>query len=473
MSENKMNSGGAETTAGPGILIWTPASSKDSKSSGSNGRDLDRDLLELDSPHTVTSKSRGASSKPHALLDYGWRFHGRPVRVLEDRSSTLQATDRQAAAALLSRYCADGASLTSCLQCGACTASCNLAEEGSLFPRRQMTLLQLGQKDSLVADPNIWLCFNCVDCSSGCPANARPGRIMAAIRQMAVEHYSAPRFLGRFVNHRKGLAWVTLVAVLTLLAAMAVGGSFAPQVSPVHYASMLPHLTLNLLFCAAAGFSAISAAIGASRAWKAFAGEPLWKADLRHLSRAVRAATREILAHRNFSECQQFPLSRWAHGSMFYGFLTLFLLAGVAATSMWAGVLYPFRVLHPLKIAGNVAAVLMIFGNVYFLYQRWRASRSGDASSWFDWTLLLNLLLVTVSGMLVEIFRYANIAALAYPTYFLHLVCAFVLLAGLAHSKLAHVVYRTLALTARQYEALSERARTHSETHLETRGMAA
>src|ERR1035437_1683808 len=273
-----MNSGGAETTEDSRILTWTPASSEDSGTADSNGRVLDRGLLKLDAAHAVIWKLRGISSKSDLLPDYGWRFHGWPVRVLEDRSSTLQATDRQATAALLSRYCADGASLVSCLQCGACTASCNLAGKESLFPRRQMTLLQLGQQDSLVADPNIWLCFNCEDCSSGCPANARPGRIMAAIRQMAVEHYSAPRFLGRFVNHRKGLALVTSAAALLLLAAMAVGGSFAPQVSPVHYASMLPHLTLNLLFCAAAGFSAISAAIGGARGREALAREPLLEA---------------------------------------------------------------------------------------------------------------------------------------------------------------------------------------------------
>ncbi len=454
-----------------GALTWTPASSGNSRTAGSPGRD--RDLLELDSPRTAISKPRRDSSKPRALPDYGWRFHGRTVRVLEDRSSALQATDRQAAAALLSRYCADGASLMSCLQCGMCTASCNLAEEGNMFPRRQMTLLQLGQKDRLVADPSIWLCFNCEDCASKCPANARPGRIMAGIRQMAVEHYSAPRFLGRFVNQRKGIAWMALVAVLMLLAAIFVGGSFSPQASPVRYANMLPHLTLNILFCVASGFAAIGAAIGASRAWKAFSGEAIWEADLGHLSKAVRTATREILTHKNFSECQQFPLSRWAHGAMFYGFMTLFLLAGVAATFLLVGAPYPFPALHPLKIAGNVAAALMIFGSVYFLWQRRRAARNGDPSSWFDWALLLDLLLLTVSGILVEIFRYANIGTLAYPTYFVHLIFAFVLLIGLAHSKLAHVVYRTVALTARQYDALSARARAHSQTHLETRRMAA
>jgi quinone-modifying oxidoreductase, subunit QmoC len=102
-------------------------------------------------------------------------------------------------------------------------------------------------------------------------------------------------------------------------------------------------------------------------------------------------------------------------------------------------------------------------GIVYFLYQRRRASAHDDPSSWFDWMLLLNLLLLSVTGMLTEIFRYTDIAVLAYPTYFVHLVFAFVLLVGLPYSKLAHVVYRTLALTGRQYQGLAEMARVHLE----------
>jgi len=66
--------------------------------------------------------------------------------------------------------------------------------------------------------------------------------------------------------------------------------------------------------------------------------------------------------------------------------------------------------------------------------------------------LPMDLLLVSVTGILTEIFRYANSAQLAYPTYFAHLVCVCVFLASLPYSKLAHVVYRGLALTAREYE---------------------
>jgi len=401
--------------------------------------------------------------KASLLRDYGWRLHGRPVGVLKDRSFQLNAMGQPAAAALLSRYCADDASLMSCLQCGMCTANCHLAEEGSLFPRRQMTFLQLGQKERLVADPSLWLCFNCTDCSSRCPANARPGRVMAAIRQMVVEHYALPGFLGRLASDPKNLSWVYLVPALLLLAAIALGGSLTPQVSPVSYASMFPHLTLNIFFFIATGFAAVSALAGAARAWKGFAGEALWKANPRHLIPAGYGAIRDAFTHHRFSECEQFPLSRWAHVSVFYGFLTLFTLSGVVAMLIRLGLPYPFPLLHPLKIVGNLAGVLVILGIVYFLDQRRRASARDDPSSWFDWVLLVNLLLLSVTGMLTEIFRYTDIAALAYPTYFVHLVFAFVLLVGLPYSKLAHVVYRTLALTARKYRGLAEMARAHWE----------
>ena len=83
--------------------------------------------------------------------------------------------------------------------------------------------------------------------------------------------------------------------------------------------------------------------------------------------------------------------------------------------------------------------------------------------------LLLELLLVSITGVLTEVFRYANIAPLAYPTYFLHLVLAFLLLASAASSKFAHVFYRAVALTAEQYKAISKAP----VSELEPRRMAA
>jgi len=397
------------------------------------------------------------SSVPRQAIDFGWRLRGRTIRLLRDSSLTLLPVRQRAPAALLLQYCADGNSLMSCLQCGACTVNCHLAEtDGALFPRRQMTLLQLGEVDKLLADPNVWLCFNCQDCTSRCPANAGPGRIMAAIRRLAVEHYSVPRWWSRLASQRRGFLTMLLAAIALLLAAIAVGGSFSPQMTPVHYASMLPHFTLNLLFGALAGVVMIIAAINAATAWKAFAGEALGKASLGRLVHSFASASRQIAAHKQFSECQQFPLSRWAHMSVFYGFMTLLALAGAAATLIAVGAPYPLPVFHPFKIAGNLAAAGIIGGTLYFCVQRQRASRDRDASSWFDWAPLVQLLLVSTTGLLAEGFRYANVGVLAYPTYFLHLAFVFVLLAGAANSKLAHVFYRTVALTAEQYRITSE-----------------
>lgn len=396
---------------------------------------------------------RNRAPRDHsALKDYGWRLDGRPVSILKDRSFVLFATS-EGAADLLRPYGNGTASLPSCLQCGACTARCNLAQDGRLFPRRQMTLLQLGQRDELVADPSIWLCFNCRECSTTCPVNVRPGRIMAGIRQMAVEHYATPRWAAGFLNRpgRRVFAW--LAAMILLLAAIVLGGSVTPQTSPVRLASMLPHRTLNIFFGAAAGLALLAALRGAVRAWKAFRGEALWAADPGRLLRAAWAATREILTHRQAAECQEFPLSRWAHLAVLYGFLTLAGLSGVAVILILTGAAYPVPVWHPFKIAANLAAALLILGSLYFLGQRQHSSRQGEGSTWFDWALLADLVLVGITGVLTEVFRYADSARLAYPTYYAHLVFVLVLLAGLPYSKMAHVVYRAVALTARQYEA--------------------
>jgi quinone-modifying oxidoreductase, subunit QmoC len=398
------------------------------------------------------SETRRPLGTEHA--DYGWRFHGRHVGVLPDRSYRLVPADQQVDG-ILAPYRANLTTLQACLQCGTCTANCDLVGPHSHFPRRQMNLFQIGQHERLLADRTVWYCYNCDDCSQRCPSGAKPGKLMGAVRQMAVEHFAYPSFMVCIAN-RSYRWWVLFaVAALLLLGVIAVGGTFFPAANQVHYASMLPHLTVNIFFVSVTGLVVAGLAVGAARAWSTFHGEPLRRARPRVFLRAVSRVVVDILAHRRFSECGEHRLRGYAHLAVFYGFLGLAALAGVAALLIVAGSRYPFPAMHPLKITGNVAAVLLLWGTAYFAYERYRATLRGDRSTYFDWLLLVNLLLVGITGVLCEVLRYVNVASVAYPMYFLHLVFVFVLLVTLPYSKLAHLCYRVLALTSEQYNALA------------------
>jgi quinone-modifying oxidoreductase subunit QmoC len=54
---------------------------------------------------------------------------------------------------------------------------------------------------------------------------------------------------------------------------------------------------------------------------------------------------------------------------------------------------------------------------------------------------------VAVTGMLLVFLRLADMSALAYINYFLHLTLVFFLLWFMPYSKFAHMVYRFVGLT--------------------------
>lgn len=379
--------------------------------------------------------------------------------MLSDSSLALFSRRQYAVPALLEAHCTDKHSLMSCLQCGACTVNCQLAQsESATFPRHQMTLLQFGEINQLLVDPNIWLCFNCQDCTASCPAHAEPGRIMAAIRQLAVESNLIPRGFSRAINHWRGTLALLLVAAAILCAAIAAFGSVSSGAAsvPLRFANLLPDSVINLMFGSLACAMLSLTAVNAARVWKSFNQEAIARTSPARFLRALFSVLRQIATHRQFSECQEFPLSRAAHLAVFYGFMTLTALAGAAAALMVLGAPYPLPPLHPLKIAGNLAAAALIWGCLYFCVKRWQMPVRHRGGSWFDWALLGQLLIVGTTGLLAECFRYAHLGLLAYAAYFLHLTFVFVLLAEAPYSKFAHIYFRTLALTAARYKAMAQ-----------------
>jgi len=167
-----------------------------------------------------------------------------------------------------------------------------------------------------------------------------------------------------------------------------------------------------------------------------------------------------IFTHNKFTKCTS-QASRWTvHLAAFYGFLALFVVTVWAVIDLYFNptvlgieAMYPFGLLHPMKILANIGCVVLIFGCVKAITDRISGGDEVGASTTFDWIFVWLLLSVAVTGLLTEILRFvaepAEIAGLtyfAYAVYFVHLVCVFDLLVYLPYSKFAHILYRTVAL---------------------------
>ena len=79
-----------------------------------------------------------------------------------------------------------------CYQCGKCSAGCPMAEETSLRPHDVIRMVNLDQRERLFANDSIWLCLTCETCSTRCPNDVHPARIMDALRELALQADTDP-----------------------------------------------------------------------------------------------------------------------------------------------------------------------------------------------------------------------------------------------------------------------------------------
>jgi len=75
-----------------------------------------------------------------------------------------------------------------CFQCGTCTADCVIARFSSFYkPRKIARMVQLGLKDRLLSNDDLWLCTTCFTCVDHCPQGVEVSSIVRALRNMSVK----------------------------------------------------------------------------------------------------------------------------------------------------------------------------------------------------------------------------------------------------------------------------------------------
>jgi heterodisulfide reductase subunit B len=79
-----------------------------------------------------------------------------------------------------------------CFQCKQCTAGCPLAEHFDLAPHHLLRAIQLGQVETVLNSRTIWLCAGCEACSTRCPQGVSTPRIVDSLRIMAAREGIKP-----------------------------------------------------------------------------------------------------------------------------------------------------------------------------------------------------------------------------------------------------------------------------------------
>ena len=106
-----------------------------------------------------------------------------------------------------------GDTLKKCFQCASCSVVCSLSPEHEAFPRKEMISAGWGQKESLISDPDVWLCHGCADCTTHCPRGAKPSETLAAVRSYIIEYFAFPRFMGSALKSPKYLLLLLIVCL--------------------------------------------------------------------------------------------------------------------------------------------------------------------------------------------------------------------------------------------------------------------
>jgi quinone-modifying oxidoreductase subunit QmoC len=351
-----------------------------------------------------------------------------------------------------------GQDVKKCYQCATCSVVCPISPDTQPFPRKEMIAAGWGLKDRVLHSADIWLCHNCGDCTTKCPRGAKPGDVLAALRTYAVGEYVKDvkpfQKLAQMVNDPKALpVLLAIPAVIFIVVGLITGLlDFTPEGEEIVHSHFFSTWLVDLIMIPASLFAVAVFGLGLKNFVTRMHENALreGKTDKKELdpagiARGIFTSIPAILRHDRFNECTENRERSTAHMMVLFGFIGLAIV-----TSIFFVVLYVFQIhgpysqLNPVKWLANVSGVALVVGAALMIKQR--MAKTDQTSTYKDWFLIGLALALGLTGMLTEMTRLGGMAGLSYFLYFIHLVFVFGLFVYTPFSKLAHLVYRTVAI---------------------------
>ena len=334
--------------------------------------------------------------------------------------------------------------LKTCMQCGECSVVCSLSPDDKPFPRKEMIWAGWGLKEKIYGNPDIWLCHQCGDCTEHCPRGVKPADVLASLRQLTYLHYAKPKFLGKLLAKPALLPVALIIPLFIILAIIYAAGTLHIPEGPVNYSKFFPHAWLNSSFTVLTFITIAFTIAGLVKFWKDMKKYVPGQQKQKPVFKSLMETIREISFHSNFSKCTGQRTRKIAHLLIMYGFVLLLLVTAYAIAAVITHG-YPLGFWNPFKMLGNVAALMLTVGISMMMVQRIRNKEIYGASNYFDWVFLTVLLILTLSGVVVELARFLKWHS-AYHIYMFHLVMVWFIIIYLPYTKFGHIIYRTLAM---------------------------
>ncbi len=359
-----------------------------------------------------------------------------------------------------------GEDLKKCYQCATCSVACAISPDNKPFPRKEMIAASWGLKDKLVGNADIWLCHNCGDCSTRCPREAKPGDVMAALREYTIAEYVRPKWLAQALKEPKMLPILLAIPAVLFIVVGTITGllDFTPDLSGgiAHYKFFSTWL-VDMHMLPAAIFAVAVFALGLKRFLADMHQNALQEGktdketiEVAGFLKAFVKVIPTILKHNKFGDCTENKEREIAHLLTMWGFIGLFIVTSIIFVVLYGSYLLPAGPLHgpwsqlnPVKWLANIAGVALIVGTILLIKSR--MAKKDQKSNYFDWYLVYLAFGLGVTGMGAQLTRLADWAFVSFFIYFIHLMLVFCTFAYLPFSKLAHLVYRTAAMAYNEY----------------------
>ncbi|MBW1988244.1 MAG: quinone-interacting membrane-bound oxidoreductase complex subunit QmoC [Deltaproteobacteria bacterium] len=374
--------------------------------------------------------------------------------------------------------------LKKCYQCATCSVVCPISPDNKPFPRKEMIAASWGLSDELVSDVDVWLCHQCGDCSAKCPRGARPGDVLGSIRSLAIERYAKPGWLARMVNDPKKLPLLVLFPTVLFIVVGLITGllDFTPALRHGHishgmfFSSWLVDIIFvpSLFFAVAVFALALKGFVtdmheNAVRTGKVMKKELSWM----DMIKSAPGVLLTILRHDKFSECGENKDRATTHMMVLFGFIGLFIVTGIFFLVLYGSMIYfgsyeeawhsPYSQLNPVKWLANVSGLALLVGSLVMAKNRLFKDEKIAKSTYKDWFLIGLVFGLAVTGLGTELTRLAGLATDTYILYFIHLIFVFATFVYTPYSKLAHLVYRTVAMIYADWAGREEAIKAAAE----------